>query len=162
MKKLNETMIIRSGKLLYGVSLANNTEGNCRTAYIYIDNGKVCFSDGYLERHEFDFGNESHRIAKEIFMTELQTDIKRKVLELKQLQSVFEDLNLTECLGSVLADNTKLLLEVRNEVEKVASAVEGTATKGDLKQAITETVRPFALRKGNLVEDASATAEEST
>lgn len=140
-KKYNETMIIRGGKLLYAVSLNDKTkkESSC---FIYIEQGKVYFADSIFNVKEFDFNNENHQIAKEIFITELQTDIKRRILELKQLQSVFSELNLKECFGSVLEDNTHLLLEVKAEVEKISENV-----KDDMKEAIKDTVRPVALRK---------------
>lgn len=137
--KYNETMIIRNDKLIYAISLVDKAKSNNRsTSYIYTHNGKVVFADGWIELHEFDFNNESHQLAKEIFITELQTDIKRRILELKQLQSVFAELNLSECFGSVLVDNTKLLLEVKNEVAKVAK-------KEDVEAAIVESVAPIAL-----------------
>lgn len=147
--KYNERMIICCGKLIYAISLSDKASGAGRenTAYIYTQDGKVKFADGWIERHEFDFKNESHQLAKEIFITELQADIKRRILELKQLQSVFAELNLSECFGSVLEDNTKLLLEVRNEVAAVTRAVENTATKEDVKEVIVDSVIPAALRK---------------
>lgn len=146
--KYNETMIIRNDKLIYAISLEDKVKSNGRnTSYIYTHNGKVVFVDGWIDLHEFDFNNESHQLAKEIFITELQTDIKRRILELKQLQSVFAELNLSECFGSVLVDNTKLLLEVRNEVAKVASDVEKVAKKEDVEAAIVESVAPVALSK---------------
>ena len=147
--KYNEKMIIRNGKLVYAISLGDKASetGRNNTAYIYTHNGEVNFADGWLERHEFDFTNESHQLAKEIFVTELQTDIKRRILELKQLQSVFAELNLNECFGSVLEDNTKLLLEVKQEVAAVTKAVENAATKEDVEAAIVESVTPVALKK---------------
>ena len=147
--KYNEKMIIRNGKLIYAVSLGDKASGTNRenTAYIYTQNGRVEFADGWMERHEFDFTNESHQLAKEIFITELQADIKRRILELKQLQSVFAELNLSECFGSVLEDNTKLLLEVKQEVAAVTKAVENAATREDVEAAIVDSVAPVALTK---------------
>ena len=146
-KKYNETMIIRNGKLLYAVSLNDKTQEDKTSCYIYMENGKVYFADSVFGMRSFDFNNENHQIAKEIFVTELQTDIKRRILELKQLQSVFEELNLKECFGSVLEDNTRLLLEVRQEVEKISDTV-----KEDVKEAIKDTVKPIALKKGGVLE----------
>ena len=145
--KINEKMIIRGGKLIYAVSLAEkvNEESRGNNAYIYTQKGEVQFADGWIERHEFDFQNESHQLAKEIFITELQADIKRRILELKQLQSVFAELNLSECFGSVLEDNTKLLLEVKNEVAAVTKAVGNAATREDVEAAIVDSVAPIAL-----------------
>ena len=146
--KHNEKMVIQNGKLVYAISLGDKAdESNNKTAYIYSQNGEVRFADGWFSRHEFDFTNESHQIAKEIFITELQADIKRRILELKQLQSVFAELNLRECFGSILEDNTKLLLEVKNEVAAVTKAVENTATKEDVEAAIVDSVAPVALTK---------------
>lgn len=147
--KINEKMIIRGGKLIYAVSLAEKTteESRGNTAYIYTQNGEVQFADGWMQRHEFDFQNESHQLAKEIFITELQADIKRRILELKQLQSVFAELNLSECFGSVLEDNTKLLIEVRNEVAAVTKAVENAVTREDVAAVVVDSVAPVALSK---------------
>ena len=147
--KINERMIIRDGKLVYAISLGGKVSGSTKenNAYIYTQDGKVKFADSWIERHEFDFANESHQLAKEIFVTELQADIKRRILELKQLQSVFAELNLSECFGSVLEDNTKLLLEVKNEVAAVTKAVENAATKEDVEAVIVDSVVPVALTK---------------
>lgn len=114
---------------------------------IYTQDGKVKFADGWIDRHEFDFTNESHQLAKGIFITELQADIKRRILELKQLQSVFAELNLSECFGSVLEDNTKLLLEVKEEIAAITKTVENVATKEDVETAIVDSVAPVALSK---------------
>ena len=147
--KYNEKMIIRYGKLIYAISLSDKVSetGRNNTAYIFTQDGKVQFADGWIERHEFDFKNESHQLAKEIFITELQADIKRRILELKQLQSVFDELNLNECFGSVLEDNTKLLLEVKKDVAAVTKAVENAATKEDVETVIIDSVSPVALTK---------------
>lgn len=116
-------MIIKNGQLVYAVSLKDKTNEEKCSCYIYIDNGKVYFTDSVFRMLEFDFNNENHKIAKEIFITLLQTDIKRRILELKQLQAIFEELNLKECFGTVIEDNTKLLLEVKQEVEKISDTV---------------------------------------
>lgn len=153
-KKYNETMIIRNGSLLYAVSLADKTKWKNTDCHIYIEHGRVNFGESFFRTTDFDFADESHRIAKEIFITQLQADIKRRVLELKQLQSVFSELNLQECFGSVLEDNTKLLLDVKTEVEKISdkvkedvkNVIEETVEK-DVKKAIKDTVKPIALKK---------------
>lgn len=163
MKKYNETMIIRNGKLIYAITLdekSENTLGRENCSYIYINDGKVHFTDGWIELHRFNFAEESHRLAKEIFITELQTDIKRRILELKQLQTVFDDLNLSECFGSVLADNTKLLIEVRDQVQQVSVAVQNTATVDDVATVIQESVTPIALTKKGRKKKEPAPKEE--
>lgn len=147
-KKYNETMIIRNGQLIYAVSLKDKSNEEKCSCYIYIDNGKVYFADSVFRMLEFDFNNENHKIAKEIFITQLQTDIKRRILELKQLQAIFEELNLKECFGTVIEDNTKILLEVKQEVEKISDTV-----KENMKEAIKDTVKPIALKKGGASDD---------
>jgi len=150
-KKHNETMIIRDGKLIYAIVLDEKVNNSCskevRTSYIYVTNGKIHFADGWIELHRFDFNEESHRLAKEIFVTELQTDIKRRILELKQLQNIFDELDLSECFGSVLADNTRILMEVRDQVAQVTDAVQKAATAEDVEAAIAESIVPIALSK---------------
>lgn len=164
MKKYNETMIIRNGKLIYAITLDEKSENTLgrenKCSYIYITDGKVHFADGWIELHRFNFAEESHRLAKEIFITELQTDIKRRILELKQLQTVFDDLNLSECFGSVLADNTKLLLEVRDQVQQVSAAVQNTATVDDVATVIQESATPIALTKKGRKKKEPAPKEE--
>lgn len=143
-KKYNETMVISNGKLVYAVSMKDKTESSSNGTYIYIYNGQVYFSDSFFRQSTFDMNNENHQIAKEIFITQLQADIKHRILELKQLQAIFSELNLSECFGTVLEDNTKLLLEVKNQVEKV-----GKSVKSDVSEAIKENVKPIALKKQN-------------
>ena len=152
-KKYNETMIIRYGKLIYAITLKDkitdgNGTGRNNKSYICTEDGKIKFANDWCDRCEFDFNNEAHQIAKEIFITELQTDIKRRILELKQLQSVFSELNLSECFGTVLEDNTKLLLEVKEEVVKVTDTI---ADK--VEDAIRDTVKPIVLKKKTLTEE---------
>lgn len=158
-RKFNETMIIRNGKLLYAISLKDKTNENKNDCHIFIEGGKIYFAESYFGKTEFDFNNEHHQIAKEIFVTQLQTDIKRRILELKQLQAVFADLNLQECFGTVLEDNTKLLLEVKSEVEKISNTVKEDVktiiqdtVETDVKKAIKDTVKPIALKKSELPE----------
>ena len=146
-KKYNETMIIRYGKLIYAITLKDkitdgNGTGRNNKSYIHTEDGKIKFANDWCDRCEFDFNNEAHQVAKEIFITELQTDIKRRILELKQLQSIFSELNLSECFGTVLEDNTRLLLEVKEEVAKVSNTI-----VDKVEDAIRDTVQPIALKK---------------
>lgn len=137
--KHNETIVIRNGKLMYAISLCDKGKPDAsRGSYITIQDGEINFSDGHFSsRAEFDFGNDAHRAAKEIFVAQLQVDIKRRILELKQLEAVFREIGLPECLGSVLVDNTALLTEIRDEIGK---------NKETTKEAVRETVRDIALK----------------
>jgi hypothetical protein len=124
-----EIMIARSGKPIFAVCISS--EGN-NANYVFVENGDVRFASSWLSSIEpFSLGNESHRIAKEIFTTALQAAIKVKVLELKQLESIFNDINLADCLGTALTDNSKLLIEVKETIES----------------AIVDTMQPIALKR---------------
>jgi vacuolar-type H+-ATPase subunit H len=114
-----EKIIIRNGTPVYAISLKDKKSSqNCNSSHIFIENGKLYFSDSsYYSASEFDFSNESHRIAKELFVAQIQVDIKRRVLELKQLEAIFNDIGLSECLGDSIQSNAKLLAEVKQEIE---------------------------------------------
>ncbi len=117
-RKYNEKIIIRNGKLQYAIQLNEEKSRN----HIIIDNGKVYFTDSwYSDSETFNFNDEAHKISKEIFISQLQTDIKSKIAELKLLEEVFKSINLSECLGTIIPDSSKLLLnraEVKEEITK--------------------------------------------
>lgn len=95
--EIQECMIATEGKLNFAIKLnANAAERDSGRSYLTIQHGKVHFSSSFFTTHSFDVGNESHRIAKEIFVSQLQTDIKTRILELKQLESVFRELGLED------------------------------------------------------------------
>ena len=139
MKKYNEKMIVRDGKMIYAISLADKNDKGSNRTHILIDNGKVYFSNSwYSEAIEFDFSDEAHKIAKEIFVSQLQVDIKRRILELKQLEEVFNDIGLKECLGNAIYDNSQRILEIIEE--KTVEVIE-------------ENVRPIARKRITKKED---------
>lgn len=119
MKKYNETMIVKDGKMIYAIRL-NNSKGEASDrTHILIKNGEVYFSDNWFSgSEEFNFKDEAHKIAKEIFVSQLQTDIKRRILELKQLEEIFDDLNLKECLGNAIYDNSQKIIQMKKEITK--------------------------------------------
>lgn len=124
-KKYNEKIIIRDGKLGYAIQLLENNKKN----YITIRNGEIYFTDSwYSSLEDFDFGNEAHKIAKDIFMQQLQTDIKTKIGELKLLEEVLKSINLQECIGTVILDSSKILIEaeitkqIEEQVKPIARA----------------------------------------
>lgn len=141
MKKYNEKMIIRQGKMVYAISLKDksNKDSNDRN-YIVIENGKVIFVDNWFSGAvEFNFNDETHKIAKEIFVSQLQVDIKRRILELKQLEEIFNDIGLKECISDSIVNNSKILLELKKEVIE--------ETKKEVDTAIKEQVKPIARRR---------------
>lgn len=160
-----EIMIARNGKPTFAVCISS--EGNDAN-YVFVEGGDIKFSSSWLSSIQpFALSNESHRIAKEIFTAGLQTAIKVKILELKQLESIFHDINLSDCLGSILVDNTRLLLEVKDSIEKTKTDVIDCTgqeikklnqkiddnrlctdeVKHVVEQAIVETVKPIAVKK---------------
>ena len=144
MKKYNEKMIIRNGNMVYAIALKDKSNSDNDRNHIVIDNGKVYFSDSwYSDAVEFDFNDEAHRIAKEIFVSQLQTDIKRRILELKQLEEIFNDIGLKECISDSIVNNSKILLELKKEVKKELKK----ETKEEINTAIEEQVRPIARKK---------------
>lgn len=130
-RKYNEKIIIRSGKLQYAIQLDEEKSRN----HIIIENGKVYFTDSwYSDAATFNFNDEAHRIAKEIFISQLQTDIKSKIAELRLLEEVFKSINLRECLGTIIPESSKLLL---NKAE----------VKEEITKQIEEQVKPIARKK---------------
>ena len=130
--KYNEKIVIRDGKLVYAIQLLDRNNKN----YITIRDGKIYFTDSWYSSIEnFDFGNEAHKIAKEIFMQQLQTDIKTKIAELKLLEEVFKNINLQECIGTVIPDSSKILLEAKKDIE------------AEVTKQIEEQVKPIARKK---------------
>ena len=119
MKKYNEKMIVRNGKMIYAISLEDKNNKNSDKTHIIIENGKVYFTnDWFSNSAEYNFNDEAHKIAKEIFVSQLQVDIKRRILELKQLEEIFESLGLKECLGNSIYDNSQKIIEMKKEIKK--------------------------------------------
>lgn len=157
-----EIMINVNGKPLFAVRIdsGTGTEAN----YIYVENGDVRFRSSFLGNIiPYTLSNESHMLAKEIFTIGLQAAVKTKIYELKQLEAILKDINLSECLGNVMVDNTKLLLQVNENLTNVKNViVEANETnlreitskvvsREDILEATTEaienTVRPIARKK---------------
>lgn len=133
-RKYNEKIIIRDGKIVYAIQLNEKNNKN----FITIRDGKIYFIDSwYSEIEEFNFNDEAHKIAKEIFMQQLQTDIKTKIGELKLLEEVFKSIDLKECIGTVIPDSSKILLEAKKNI------------KDEVSKQIEEQVRPIARTKKN-------------
>ena len=119
MRKYNEKMIVRNGKMIYAISLDDKNNKNSDRTHIIIENGKVYFTDSWISNcSEYDFNDDAHKVAKEIFVSQLQVDIKRRILELKQLEEIFESIGLKECLGDTIYDNSQKILEMKKQIKK--------------------------------------------
>lgn len=133
---------------------------NDRDTYVYIENGEIKFNNDcwFKDMDDFNAGEESHAIAKEIFVSQLQTTIRNKILELKQLESLFKELDMQNYLGTTLSDNQIFLTDVKGLlVEELGSVKKQIA---DVKeqiidveevreisaQTVEESVRPIARK----------------
>lgn len=113
MRQIKEKMVTSNGKLLYGISLdevKDNSGSNHNSTHITMERGQIQFSSGnWYNTNEYNFSDETHRIAKEIFITQLQADVKVKLYELKQLEEVLETLGLGDILGNNVEQITSSL-----------------------------------------------------
>jgi hypothetical protein len=166
-------MINRNGKPVFAVRIDPEDDGR-NASYVFVENGDVKFSTSWMDSiAPFVLGDRSHEIAKEIFTIGLQAAVKVKVMELMQLQSILTDINLQECLGSVLVDNTKLLLEVKESVSQSRTDIQNTvkssvetaitksqdAIKGTVAAALVETIQPVAIKKDKRTSTTSGNME---
>lgn len=118
-RKVEETIIIRNDKLIYAVRLKSKIEGDGSriensNPYILVENGKIKFLDQlYGNKSEFDFNDDVHVVAKEIFVSGLQTSVKQQVLELKQIELVLNEMGLGECVGDIVNQSISFLEKVK-------------------------------------------------
>ena len=117
MKKVEETIVIRNEKMIYAVRLKSKTEDERRennNPYLIVEGGKIKYIDHiYGNKSEFNFNDEVHTVAKEIFVSGLKNAIKEEILQLKQLELVLEEMNLKECIGDTLQESATFLQNVR-------------------------------------------------
>ena len=87
-KKIEETIVIRNEKMSYAVRLCSKLEGEGsrlenRNPYMVVEDGKIKYLDSlYGNKSEFNFNDEVHAVAKEIFISGLRTAIKEEILRL--------------------------------------------------------------------------------
>lgn len=158
--KPKEVMIIRNGKPTFAVKLKVSNKKNDRDTYVYIDNGEIKFNNDswFSDMDDFNAGEESHAIAKEIFVSQLQTTIRNKILELKQLESLFKELGMQNYLGNTLSDNQVLLTDIKGLLEEeidavkkqIANAEERIIDVEEIKEisakTVEKSVRPIARK----------------
>ena len=145
MKKFNEKVIINYGKLMYAIEVTSGNDKE-RSSYITIRDGKVYFENGYFNSISvFDSSDETHQIAKDIFMTQLRVDVKTRISELKLLESVLTELGLVEVLGDTLLKSQRILIETQvNEQMKELKEETGQI----VEEKIVEMVKPRVIKKG--------------
>ena len=99
--KIKEVIKVRDGKPVYCLQVE---QGESKMQ-IYIRNGDIYFescSYGFDKYPVFDLNNEAHQIAKECFTTSLKASIKNKILELKQLEVILDQLSLKDIINDEL------------------------------------------------------------
>ena len=118
-KKIEETIVIRGNKMVYAVRLASKLEGEGsrienRNPYLIAEDGRIKFIDRmYDSKSEFNFADEVHVVAKEIFISNLRSAIKEEILQLKQLELVLSEMGLSECIGNTLEESATFLQSVK-------------------------------------------------
>lgn len=119
MKKIEETMCIRNNKMIYAVRLAPKLEGEGsrienRNPYLIVEDGKIKYIDRlYDGKSEFNFQDDVHMVAKEIFISGLRTAIKEQILQLKQLELILEEMGLSETIGNTIQESATFLQKVK-------------------------------------------------
>ena len=132
-KKIEETIIIRNNKMVYAVRLKGKAEDSKRSEstnpYVIVENGEIKFiENGYFgARTEFDFSNEVHKVSKEIFVSGLRTAIKQSILQLKQLQLVFEEMNLSEIRAMAQKETFELAPYITKIKDLIGKFPDGTS-----------------------------------
>ena len=162
--KPEEVMIIRNGKPTFAVKLKVSNKRSDRDTYVYIENGEIRFNNDswFKDMDCFNAGEESHAIAKEMFVSQLQTTIRNKILELKQLDSLFRELGMQNYLGTTLSDNQMFLTDVKGLIEENAKEInavkkqiadveeqiiDAEEVKEIAAKTVEENVRPIARRR---------------
>ena len=118
--KIKETIKTSNGKLKYCLQVE---QGDAKMQ-IYIHQGEIYFEScgyGFNTYPVFDLSNESHVLAKEVFINSLKADVRNKCIELKQLETILNELGLKDIIsdeiqkGSILLSLKQKLLGKPNE-----------------------------------------------
>lgn len=114
--KIKEAIKTDNGNIKYVVQL----EQDGVKLQLYISNSNKIYFDsnnyGWDNYKTFDINEEAHRVSKEIFITYLQAEVKSRLLELKQLELILDELGLKEIVRKTIMDNSSILI---NEKDKI-------------------------------------------
>lgn len=113
MRKILEKMIAVDGKLMYAIQLEKEDKKQPSSLYIRMKDGKVFIDSSnwfFSNAVAFDVSDESHTIAKKIFMTQLQCYVETQIGEIKLLQQVCCDLGVLELFGDSISKSQQLLI----------------------------------------------------
>ena len=152
---VKEAMIVDDGKMKYCVILKQSeSEVNL---YINSRNELHFESNRYFNHVNFELGNDVHKIAKEMFLTHLQTEVKSRLLELKQLEMILDELGLIGIIRKTLVDNGSLLIDQKDDIIK--ETVERSTALIEESEAKTDSKVEAAIKKGTA--KAQEVAEET-
>jgi len=157
---IREAIKTDNGKLIYVMELQ---QGNKNKIQLYINSkNEIHFDSNRYNSFDsyavFDIGEDAHKVAKEIFLTYLQAYVKTRLLELRQLELVLDELGLKEVIRKTIVDNSSMLLDTKNEIinasiehtqKLIVKGVDAAKTAAEAKAVavIDETVRPIARKK---------------
>ena len=106
--KIKETIKTRDGKLVYCLQVE---QGELKLQ-LYIKNGEIYFEGcnyGFDNYPTFDFNNEAQQLAKSVFINSLKTNIQNKIVELKQLQLILDEIGLSNIIDKDIEEGSFLL-----------------------------------------------------
>lgn len=153
---IKEAMIVNDGKMKYCVILEQEKNKVC----IYINSRNELYfeTNRYYDLIQFELSNDVHMIAKEMFLTHLQTEVKSRLLELKQLEMILDELGLIGIIRKTLVDNGSLLIDQKDDIIK-ETVERSTELIGKHEKKINKEVKK-AIKQGTekAQEVAAATA----
>jgi len=99
MNVIKEAIKFHNGKPSYTIMMSN-TENDSK-AFVSIRNGEIYFESndyGFNSSPVFDMGSDAHRLAKEMFTSSLLVDVQNKILALKQLEAILNEMGLVDII----------------------------------------------------------------
>lgn len=96
--EIRECIKIYDGKPIYCLQVKQKDA----KMQIYMRNGNIHFescSYSFDNYPVFDVDNDAHQIAKNVFISSLKTDITNRILELKQLELILDQLGLKNIIS---------------------------------------------------------------
>ncbi len=106
--EIKETIKTEDGKLKYCLQI---TQAGAKMQ-VYIRNGEIYFEScryGFDSYPVFDFNNEAHELAKRVFVNSLKTDVQNKLMELKQLEVILDQIGLKDVISEDITKGGFLL-----------------------------------------------------
>lgn len=113
-QKIKETIRSYDGKLSYCLQVE---QGDAKMQ-IYMKDGEIYFEScrySFDNYPTFDFNNEAHQLAKNVFVNSLKTDVQNKILQLKQLEVILNQIGLKDVISEDIQKGG-LLLSIKNKL----------------------------------------------